>query len=381
MSHNYSAVSRPAGEYYDHYHKGKVAEVGAAAAIRQATLYSAPGVSVHDPHGIMCPIDETTRKMWHQFLIEAYPLTTTTECEGAIDLPSGEFDYDEYGVRRNILHHSRNNASYPYVFPGWIQRQCREYGGEETASINILAYLVEWCSFYYRRTNSKGNFKYSIKDVSNSNKKPLTPSQTEPAWKYCVQYAVRNMPTIKTVIYDPTVNSGPIMEHATVAINSGTYDDKIFNGAWTDEDSNDLIMSTPNCAALNAYKVQVGEGATTEKESQEEESKPVGKVKSRVITPERVRVFGNYSAAIRALKWNEPTIEEPKLCQLVQEDTAPEELGNSDEVDEEIPERLRPAVEFYMGLPWQVQLFTLVLLGVAPFVLLVIFMSTLGFLF
>ena len=46
-----------------------------------------------------------------------------------------------------------------------------------------------------------------------------------------------------------------------------------------------------------------------------------------------------------------------------------------------MPERLRPAVEFYMGLPWQAQLFTLVLLGVAPFVLLVIFMSTFGFLF
>lgn len=204
MSHNYERVSRPAGDYYDHYHKGKVAEVGAAATIRQAILYSTPGVSVYDPHGIMCPTDETIRKMWHQFLKDAYPLTTTTEREDAKDLPSGEFDYDEYGTQRNILHHSRNNTSYPYVFPGWIQRQCRKYGGEETANINILAYLVEWCSFYHRRTTGKDNFKYSIKDVSNSNKKPLAPELTEPIWKYCVQYAVRNMPTTKTVIYDPT---------------------------------------------------------------------------------------------------------------------------------------------------------------------------------
>jgi hypothetical protein len=373
MSPNYEAVSRPAGEYYDHYHKGKVAEVGAAAAIRQATLYSAPGVSVHDPHGIMCPTDETTRKMWHQFLIKAYPLTTTTtECEGAIDLPSGEFDYDEYGVRRNILHHSRNNTSYPYVFPGWIQRQCREYGGEETANINILAYLVEWCSFYYRRTNSKGNFKYSIKDVSNSNKKPLTPSQTEPAWKYCVQYAVRNMPTIKTVIYDPTVNSGPIMEHATVAINSGTYDDKIFNGAWTDEDSNDLIMSTPNCAALNAYKVQVGEGATTEKESQEDESKPVGKVKSRVITPERVRVFGNYNPAIRALEWGEESSEEEvgASCDL------PEEVE-----DDTMPEGVKTILEdmgYLDSVPWYCWLFLFCLTPVVPLILLWLFAAVFG---
>lgn len=95
-----------------------------------------------------------------------------------------------------------------------------------------------------------------------------------------------------------------------------------------------------------------------------------------------MRAFGNYSAAINALSWNdEPTIEEPKLCQLVQEDTTPEESGNSDEVDAEMPERLRPIAEFYMGLPWQAQLFTLVLVGVAPLILLVIFMSTLGFLF
>lgn len=379
MLHNYSAVSRPAGEYYDEIHDGFVGEVGAAATIRQAILYSTPGVSVHDPHGIMCPTDETTRKMWHQFLIDAYPLTTTERYEGAKYLPGGEFETDEDGIQKNILHHSFHETKYPYVFPGWIQRQCRKYGGEETANINILAYLVEWCSFHYRKTNNKGSFKYSIKDVSNSNKKPLTHEVTEPVWKYCVQYAVHCIPTHKKVIWD---NSWSIMEHATVAINSGTYDDKIFNGAWTSEDSNELIMSTPNCAELNAYKAQVGKGATTDKEKQEEESKPVGKVKSRVITPERVRAFGNYSPAIRALSWNdEPTIEEPKLCQLVQEDTTPEESGNSDVVDEEIPERLRPIAEFYMGLPWQAQLFTLVLVGVAPLILLVIFMSTLGFLF
>lgn len=378
MSHNYSAVSRPAGEYYDEIHNGLVGKTSAAATIRQAILYSTPGVSIYNLHGIMCPSDVTTRKMWHQFLTDAYPLTTTERYEGAEYLPGGEFETDEDGIQKNILNHSFHETKYPYVFPGWIQRQCRKYGGEETANINILAYLVEWCSFHYRKTNSKGNFKYSIKDVSNSNKKPLTPNLTEPIWKYCVQYAVRNIPTHKEVIWD---DSWPIMEHATVAINSGTYDEKIFYGAWTDEDSNDLIMSTPNCAALNAYKVEVGEGATTEKESQEEESKPVGKVKSRVITPECVRVFGNYSAAINALGLDEPPNKKVKPPQRVQEDTTPEESGNSDEVDEEIPERLRPAVEFYMGLPWQIQLFTLVLLGVAPFVLLVIFMSALGFLF
>lgn len=120
MSRNYERVSRPAGGYYDKYHEAMKEEVSAAATIRQAILYSTPGVSVYDPHGIMCPTNETIRKMWHQFLKDAYPLTTTTEREDAKDLPSGEFDYDEYGTQRNILHHSRNNISYPYVFPGWI---------------------------------------------------------------------------------------------------------------------------------------------------------------------------------------------------------------------------------------------------------------------
>lgn len=381
MSHNYSSVSRPAGSYYDEYHEAMIEEVGSAATIRQAILYSTPGVSVHDPYGIMCPTDETTRKMWHQFLIDAYPLTTTERYDGAEYLPGGRFETDENGIRKNILKYSFHDTEYPYVFPRWIQRQCRVYGGEETASINILAYLVEWCSFHYRTKTVKSKFKYSIEDVSNGTYQ-LTPEQTEPIWKYCVQYAVRNIPTHKKVIWSASVNYGPIMEHATVAINNGTYDDKIFNGAWTSEDSNEIIMSTPNCEPLNAYKAQISEGATPDTEKLEEEDKPVEKVKTWAITPERVRAFGNYSQAIRALSWNdEPTIEEPKLCQLVQEDTTPEESGNSDEVDEEIPERLRPIAEFYMGLPWQAQLFTLVLVGVAPLILLVIFMSTLGFLF
>lgn len=381
MSHNYSAVSRPAGSYYDEYHEAMVEEVSSAATIRQAILYSAPGVSVYDPHGIMCPTDEATRKMWHQFLKDAYPLTTTERYEGAEYLPGGKFETDENGIRKNILKYSFHDTKYPYVFPRWIQRQCREYGGEETASINILAYLVEWCRFHYSTNTVKSKFKYSIKDVSNSNESPLTPELAEPVWKYCVQYAVHNIPTHKKVIWSDSVNYGPIMEHATVAINSGTYDEKNFNGAWTSEDSDKLIMGTPNCEPLNAYKAQVGKGATTDKEKLEEESKPVGKVKSRVITPERVRVFGNYSAAINALGLDEPTNKKVKPPQRVQEDTTPEESGDSDEVDEEIPEHLRPVVEFYVGLPWQVQLFTLVLLGVAPFVLLVIFMSALGFLF
>lgn len=382
MSRNYERVSRPAGEYYDEYHEAMKEEVSSAATIRQAILYSTPGVSVHDPHGIMCPTDETIRKMWHQFLTDAYPLTTAERYDGAEYLPGGEFDYDENGIQKNILHHSFHDTKYPYVFPGWIQRQCRKYGGEETANINILAYLIEWCSFYHRRTTGKDTFKYTIKDVSNSNKKPLTPELTEPIWKYCVQYAVRNMPTHKKLIWEPVGNSESIMEHATVAINNGTYDDKIFNGAWTSEDSNELIMSTPNCVGLNAYKTQISEGVNSGEESPEEKSKPEGKVKVPAITPERVRAFGNYSQAIRALKWNdEPTVEEPKLCYLVQEDTTPEESGNNDEVDEEIPERLRPIAEFYMGLPWQAQLFTLVLVGVAPLILLAIFMSALDFLF
>lgn len=381
MSHNYSAVSRPAGEYYDEYHKGMIEEVSAAATIRQAILYSTPGVSVHDPYGIMCPTDETIRKMWHQFLIDAYPLTTTERYDGAEYLPGGRFETDENGIRKNILKYSFHDTEYPYVFPGWIQRQCRKYGGEETANINILAYLVEWCSFHYSTKTVKSKFKYSIEDVSNGTYQ-LTPELTEPIWKYCVQYAVRNIPTHKKVIWDDAVNFGPLMEHATVAINNGTYDEKIFHGAWTDEDSDELIMSTPNCEPLNAYKAQISEGATPDTEKLEEEDKPVEKVKTWAITPERVRAFGNYSAAINALEWGEePAVEKVKPSQRVQEDTIPEELGNSDELHEEIPERLRPAVEFYMGLPWQVQLFTLVLLGVAPFVLLVIFMSTLGFLF
>ena len=381
MSHNYSAVSRPAGSYYDEYHEAMIEEVSGAATIRQAILYSTPGVSVHDPHGIMCPTDETTRKMWHQFLKDAYPLTTTERYEGAEYLPGDKFETDENGIRKNILKYSFHDTKYPYVFPRWIQRQCREYGGEETATINILAYLVEWCSFHYSTKTVKSKFKYSIEDVSNGTR-PLTPELTEPIWKYCVQYAVRNIPTHKKVIWSASVNYGPIMEHATVAINNGTYDDKIFNGAWTSEDSNKLIMSTPNCEPLNAYKAQISEGATPDTEKLEEEDKPVEKVKTPAITPARVRAFGNYSPAIRALSWNdEPTIEEPKLCQLVQEDITPEEPVDSEEMDEEIPERLRPVVEFYMGLPWQAQLFTLVLLGVAPLALLVIFMSTLGFLF
>lgn len=372
MSRNYERVSRPAGGYYDKYHEAMKEEVSAAATIRQAILYSTPGVSVYDPHGIMCPTNETIRKMWHQFLKDAYPLTTTTEREDAKDLPSGEFDYDEYGTQRNILHHSRNNISYPYVFPGWIQRQCRKCGGEETANINILAYLVEWCSFYHRRTTGKDNFKYSIKDASNSNKKPLTPELTEPIWKYCVQYAVRNMPTIKTVIYDPTVNSGPIMEHATVAINNGTYDEKIFHGAWTDEDSDELIMSTPNCAPLNAYKAQVGKGATTEKESQEEESKPVGKVKSRVITPERVRAFGNYSAAINALEWGEESPEEEvgASCDL------PEEVE-----DDTMPEGVEAILEdmgYLDSVPWYCWVFLFCLTPVVPLILLWLFVAVFG---
>lgn len=372
MSRNYERVSRPAGGYYDKYHEAMKEEVSAAATIRQAILYSTPGVSVYDPHGIMCPTNETIRKMWHQFLKDAYPLTTTTEREDAKDLPSGEFDYDEYGTQRNILHHSRNNISYPYVFPGWIQRQCRKCGGEETANINILAYLVEWCSFYHRRTTGKDNFKYSIKDASNSNKKPLTPELTEPIWKYCVQYAVRNMPTTKTVIYDPTVNSGPIMEHATVAINNGTYDEKIFHGAWTDEDSDELIMSTPNCAPLNAYKAQVGKGATTEKESQEEESKPVGKVKSRVITPERVRAFGNYSAAINALEWGEESPEEEvgASCDL------PEEVE-----DDTMPEGVEAILEdmgYLDSVPWYCWVFLFCLTPVVPLILLWLFVAVFG---
>lgn len=253
MSHNYSAVSRPAGSYYDEYHEAMIEEVSGAATIRQAILYSTPGVSVHDPHGIMCPTDETTRKMWHQFLKDAYPLTTTERYEGAEYLPGGKFETDENGIRKNILKYSFHDTKYPYVFPWWIQRQCREYGGEETATINILAYLVEWCSFHYSTKTVKSKFKYSIEDVSNGTR-PLTPELTEPIWKYCVQYAVRNIPTHKKVIWSASVNYGPIMEHATVAINNGTYDDKIFNGAWTSEDSNKLIMSTPNCEPLNAYK-------------------------------------------------------------------------------------------------------------------------------
>lgn len=372
MSHNYERVSRPAGDYYDHYHKGKVAEVGAAATIRQAILYSTPGVSVYDPHGIMCPTDETIRKMWHQFLKDAYPLTTTTEREDAKDLPSGEFDYDEYGTQRNILHHSRNNTSYPYVFPGWIQRQCRKYGGEETANINILAYLVEWCSFYHRRTTGKDNFKYSIKDVSNSNKKPLAPELTEPIWKYCVQYAVRNMPTTKTVIYDPTVNSGPIMEHATVAINNGTYDDKIFNGAWTDEDSNELIMSTPDCAALNKYKAQISEGATPDTEKLEEEDKPVEKVKTWAITPERVRAFGNYSAAINALERGEESPEEEvgascDLTEEVEDDTMSEGVN-----------AILEDMGYLDSVPWYCWVFLFCLTPVVPLILLWLFAAVFG---
>lgn len=369
MSHNYSAVSRPAGEYYDEIHNLFVGEVGAAATIRQAILYSTPGVSVHDPHGIMCPTDETTRKMWHQFLKDAYPLTTTTRYEGAEYLPGGNLEADEDGMWKNILKHSFHDTKYPYVFPGWIQRQCRKYGGVETANINILAYLIEWCSFHYRKTNSKGNFKYSIKDASNSGKKPLTPELTEPIWKYCVQYAVHCIPTHKKVIWD---NLWSIMEHATVAINNGTYDEKIFYGAWTDEDSSNLIMSTPNCAALEAYKAQVGEGATTDKEKQEEESKPVGKAKSRVITPERVRVFGNYSAAINALEWGEESSEEwvGASCDL------PEEVE-----DDTMPEGVKTILEdmgYLDSVPWYCWAFLFCLTPVVPLILLWLFAAVFG---
>lgn len=372
MSHNYSAVSRPAGDYYDEYHKGMIEEVSAAATIRQAILYSTPSVSVHDPHGIMCPTDETMRKMWHQFLKDAYPLTTTERYEGAEYLPGGRFETDENGVRKNILKYSFHDTEYPYVFPGWIQRQCRKYGGEEIANINILAYLVEWCSFHYSTKTVKSKFKYSIEDVSNSSKNPLTPELTEPVWKYCVQYAVRNIPTHKKVIWSASVNYGPIMEHATVAINNGTYDEKIFNGAWTSEDSNELIMSTPNCEPLNAYKAQIGEGVNSDEENLEEEDKPMEKVKAWVIAPERVRAFGNYSAAIHALEWGE---ESPK-----------EEVGASCDLPEEVeddtmPEGVKTILEdmgYLDSVPWYCWLFLFCLTPVVPLILLWLFAAMFG---
>lgn len=371
MSHNYSAVSRPAGEYYDEYHKGMIEEVSAAATIRQAILYSTPGVSVHDPYGIMCPTDETTRKMWHQFLKDAYPLTTTERYEGAEYLPGGRFETDENGIRKNILKYSFHDTEYPYVFPWWIQRQCREYGGEETASINILAYLVEWCSFHYSTKTVKSKFKYSIEDVSNGTR-PLTPELTEPVWKYCVQYAVRNIPTHKKVIWSTSVNYGPIMEHATVAINNGTYDDKIFNGAWTSEDSNELIMSTPNCEPLNAYKAQISEGVNSDEENPAEKSKPEGKVKVSAITPERVRAFGNYSAAINALEWGEESPEEEvgASCDL------PEEVE-----DDTMPEGVKAILEdmgYLDSVPWYCWVFLLCLAPVVPLILLWLFAAMFG---
>lgn len=371
MSHNYSAVSRPAGSYYDEYHEAMIEEVSGAATIRQAILYSTPGVSVHDPHGIMCPTDETTRKMWHQFLKDAYPLTTTERYEGAEYLPGGKFETDENGIRKNILKYSFHDTKYPYVFPRWIQRQCREYGGEETATINILAYLVEWCSFHYSTKTVKSKFKYSIEDVSNGTR-PLTPELTEPIWKYCVQYAVRNIPTHKKVIWSASVNYGPIMEHATVAINNGTYDDKIFNGAWTSEDSNELIMSTPNCEPLNAYKAQTSEGATPDTEKLEEGDKPVGKVKVPAITPERVRAFGNYSAAINALEWGEESPEEEVgvSCDL------PEEVE-----DDTMPEGVEAILEdmgYLDSVPWYCWFFLFCLTPVVPLILLWILAAVSG---
>lgn len=372
MSHNYSAVSRPAGEYYDEYHEAMKAEVSAAATIRQAILYSAPGVSVHDPHGIMCPTDETIRKMWHQFLTDAYPLTTTERYEGAEYLPGGKSELYDGGLRKNILKYSFHDTKYPYVFPDWIQRQCREYGGEETANINILAYLVEWCNFHYRMNTVKSKFKYSIEDVSNGNENPLTPEVTEPVWKYCVQYAVCNIPTHKKVIWEPAINAGPIMEHATIAINNGTYDDKIFCGAWSSEDSSNLIMSTTNCEPLNEYKAQVGEGATSDKEKPEEKSKPTEKAKRSVITPERVRAFGNYSAAINALEWGEESPEEEvgASCDL------PEEVE-----DDTMPEGVKTILEdmgYLDSVPWYCWLFLFCLLPVVPLILLWLFAAMFG---
>lgn len=371
MSHNYSAVSRPAGEYYDEYHKGMIEEVSAAATIRQAILYSTPGVSVYDPYGIMCPTDETIRKMWHQFLIDAYPLTTTERYDGAEYLPGGRFETDENGIRKNILKYSFHDTEYPYVFPGWIQRQCRKYGGEETANINILAYLVEWCSFHYSTKTVKSKFKYSIEDVSNGTHQ-LTPELTEPIWKYCVQYAVHNIPTHKKVIWDDAVNFGPLMEHATVAINNGTYDEKIFHGAWTDEDSDELIMSTPNCEPLNAYKAQISEGATPDTEKLEEEDKPVEKVKTWAITPECVRAFGNYSAAINALEWGEESPEEEvgASCDL------PEEVE-----DDTMPEGVNAILEdmgYLDSVPWYCWLSLFCLAPVVPLILLWLFAAMFG---
>lgn len=371
MSHNYSAVSRPAGSYYDEYHEAMIEEVSSAATIRQAILYSAPGVSVYDPHGIMCPTDEATRKMWHQFLKDAYPLTTTERYEGAEYLPGGKFETDENGIRKNILKYSFHDTKYPYVFPRWIQRQCREYGGEETASINILAYLIEWCRFHYSTNTVKSKFKYSIKDVSNSNESPLTPELTEPVWKYCVQYAVRNIPTHKKVIWSHSVNYGPIMEHATVAINSGTYDEKIFNGAWTSEDSDKLIMGTPNCEPLNAYKAQASKNANTGKEKVEEaEDKPNEKV--WMITPEPVRAFGIFTPAIRALEWGEESLEEEvgTSCDL------PEEVE-----DDTMPEGVKTILEdmgYLDSVPWYCWAFLFCLTPVVPLILLWLFAAVFG---
>lgn len=180
------------------------------------------------------------------------------------------------------------------------------------------------------------------------------------------------MPTTKTVIYDPTVNSGPIMEHATVAINNGTYDDKIFNGAWTDEDSNELIMSTPDCAALNKYKAQISEGATPDTEKLEEEDKPVEKVKTWAITPERVRAFGNYSAAINALERGE---ESPK-----------EEVGASCDLPEEVEddtmsEGVNAILEdmgYLDSVPWYCWVFLFCLTPVVPLILLWLFAAVFG---
>lgn len=131
-------------------------------------------------------------------------------------------------------------------------------------------------------------------------------------------------------------------------------------------------MSAPNCEPLNAYKAQTSEDATPDTEKLEEEDKPVGKVKVPAITPERVRAFGNYSAAINALEWGEESPEEEVgvSCDL------PEEVE-----DDTMPEGVEAILEdmgYLDSVPWYCWFFLFCLTPVVPLILLWILAAVSG---
>lgn len=91
-----------------------------------------------------------------------------------------------------------------------------------------------------------------------------------------------------------------------------------------------------------------------------------------VITPERVRAFGNYSAAINALEWGEESPEEEvgASCDL------PEEV--EDDTMQEGVEAILEDMGYLDSVPWYCWLFLFCLAPVVPLILLWLFAAMFG---